>query len=163
MTTLNTQATDQIIRHRNPVSETEPWAREFAEVIEISSGVEQVVLSGVGPQIADPEAQPDTFSAYGNTAVQTLSVLRQIERILNARGYSMGDIVLMQALLVAAPSGDGSADFAGFSEVYNQFFGTGEQPNVPARTRAQVVRLVPPGWLVEITVTACRVPSRSAS
>jgi len=154
-------AAEQIVRHRNFAHMAEPWAREFAEVIEIPANVEQVVLSGVGPRVTNASAPPDTAASYGNTATQTRDVLEQIERILKDRGYRMGDIVSMQAMIVADPA-TGKPDFTGFSGVYNQFFGTDKQPNVPVRTRSEVVRLVPPGWLVEITVTASRVPSRSA-
>ncbi|WP_459572395.1 Rid family hydrolase, partial [Cupriavidus sp. 8B] len=128
-------AAEQIVRHRNPAHMTEPWAREFAEVIEIPAGAEQLVLSGVGPTVANASAPPDTAASYGDTATQTRNVLGQIERILKDRGYQMGDIVSMQALIVADPA-TGKPDFTGFSGVYNQYFGTGKQPNVPVRTRA---------------------------
>ncbi|MDQ0143220.1 RidA family protein [Cupriavidus necator] len=157
----NANAADQIVRYRNPAHMTEPWAREFAEVIEIPANAQQLVLSGVGPTVANASAPPDTAASYGDTATQTGNVLGQIERILKDRGYSMGDIVSMQALIVADPA-TGKPDFTGFSNVYNQYFGTDKQPNVPVRTRAEVLRLVPPGWLVEVTVTASRVPSRLA-
>ncbi len=157
----NANAAEQIVRHRNPAHMTEPWAREFAEVIEIPANAQQLVLSGVGPTVANASAPPDTAASYADTATQTRNVLGQIERILKDRGYRMSDIVSMQALIVADPA-TGKPDFTGFSSVYNQYFGTDEQPNVPVRTRAEVLRLVPPGWLVEITVTASRVPSRRA-
>lgn len=157
----NANAAEQIVRHRNPAHMTEPWAREFAEVIEIPANAQQLVLSGVGPPVANASAPPDTAASYGDTATQTRNVLGQIERILQDRGYRMGDIVSMQALIVADPA-TGKPDFTGFSSAYNQYFGTDKQPNVPVRTRAEVLRLVPPGWLVEVTVTASRVPSRRA-
>lgn len=146
-----------LVRHLHPASITEPWAREFAEAIEVPVNARQLVLSGVGPQVIDATAPAGSVQAYGDTAAQTLSVIRQIDATLARHGYELGDIVSMQALLVADPLSDGVADFEGFSGVYNQYFGTPAQPNVPARTRAQVIRLVPPGWLVEITVTATKV------
>lgn len=157
----NANAAEQIVRHRNPAHMTEPWAREFAEVIEIPANAQQLVLSGVRPTVANASAPPDTAASYGDTATQTRNVLGQIERILKDRGYSMGDIVSMQALIVADPA-TGKPDFTGFSSVYNQHFGTDKQPNVPVRKRAEVLRLVPPGWLVEVTVTASRAPLRQA-
>lgn len=146
----------RIVRHLNPASRTQPWAREFAESIEIPATAMTIVLSGVGPEVADAGAPEGTVASYGSTATQTRSVLRQIERTLAGRGYGMADIVSMQALLVGDPDNGGEADFKAFSEVYDTFFGCAHQPNVPARTRAQVIRLVPPGWLVEVTVTASR-------
>jgi len=41
-------------------------------------------------------------------------------------------------------------------ESYRQFFGTTEQPNLPARSAMKVAGLANPGWLVEIEVTAVR-------
>ncbi|PZP90769.1 MAG: translation initiation inhibitor [Variovorax paradoxus] len=148
----------QITRHQNPASLTQSWAREFAESIEIPAAARTIVLSGVGPLVADKTATPDTVASYGDTSTQTRSVLAQIEQTLKARGFGLGDIVTMQALIVGDPKKNGEADFQGFSEVYNLHFGTTAQPNVPARTRAQVIRLVPPGWLVEVTVTAAKAP-----
>ena len=66
----------------------------------------------------------------------------------------MGDVVKMQVFLVAPK--DAPADFAGFMEGYTQFFGTAEQPNLPARSAMIVNQLVNPNWLVEIEVTAVR-------
>ena len=64
----------------------------------------------------------------------------------------MSDVVKMQVFLVGDPGKDGKMDFKGFMEGYTQFFGTKEQPNVPARSTVQVAGLVAPGMLVEIEV-----------
>lgn len=160
LTTMPSQANDQIIRHMNPAHMTQPWAREFAEAIEIPANSQQLLLSGVGPLVADKNAPADTVASYGNTETQTLSVIRQIKEILERRGYTLADIVSMQALIVGDPDKGGEADFQGFSAVYNRYFGTKEQANVPVRTRAQVNRLVPPGWLVEVTITAVKKPGK---
>lgn len=149
-------ADEDIIRHRNPAHLTESWAREFAESIELPASSKTIVLSGVGPTISNKEVSPNSVEAYGDTETQTRNVLEQIRSILAARGYTMSDIISMQALFVGDPNLDNQPDFEHFSKVYNEYFGTDEQPNVPARTRAQVLRLVPPGWLVEITVTAAK-------
>ncbi len=153
---MPTGDTDSIIRHLHPASVDEPWAREFAQSIEVPASARQLMLSGVGPQVIDAAAPPGSIQAYGDTAQQTHCVIEQIKATLHSHGYALSDIVTMQALLVAPPGGDGVADFTGFSQIYNQYFGTAAQPNVPARTRAQVIRLVPPGWLVEITATAVK-------
>jgi enamine deaminase RidA (YjgF/YER057c/UK114 family) len=39
---------------------------------------------------------------------------------------------------------------------YTQFFGTAEQPNLPARSAFQVAALAAPGALVEIEVVAAK-------
>ncbi|AJG24611.1 Rid family hydrolase [Cupriavidus basilensis] len=127
---------DQLQAHGKAVGRESHRQREFAEAIEIPASAEQLVLSGVGPTVSNASAPPDTAASYGDTATQTRNVLGQIEHILRARGYQMGDIVSMRALIVADPA-TGKPDFTGFSGVYNQYFGTGTQPNVPVRTRAR--------------------------
>jgi len=55
---------------------------------------------------------------------------------------------------------DGKMDFAGMNEGYRQFFGTAENPNVVARSTVQVAGLAGPYYLVEIEVTAAKMPAR---
>ena len=47
-------------------------------------------------------------------------------------------------------------DFDGFMAAYTQFFGTKEQPNLPARSTVQVAGLAQPGVMVEIEVQLVR-------
>jgi enamine deaminase RidA (YjgF/YER057c/UK114 family) len=80
--------------------------------------------------------------------------MNRIKSNLEGLGLGVGDIVKMQAFLVA-PEGE-TVDFKGFMAGYTQFFGTEEQPNLPVRSAMVVDALVNPGWLVEIEVTAVR-------
>ena len=57
----------------------------------------------------------------------------QMKETLTARGAGFGHIIKMQAFLVGDPEKGGQMDFAGFNDGYAQFFGTADQPNVPAR------------------------------
>ncbi|HEF5872411.1 TPA: hypothetical protein SAY52_003041 [Burkholderia cenocepacia] len=66
-------------------------------------------------------------------------------------------MITVQALFVAEPEKNGVPDYGSFSNVYAEYFGSAAQPHLPTRTRAQVVGLVEPGWLVEVTVTASKV------
>ena len=63
-----------------------------------------------------------------------------------------GDVVAMTVYLVGDPAKGNRMDFDGFMAAYSQFFGTAEQPNLPARSTVQVAGLVQPGMLVEIEV-----------
>ncbi|NHV25194.1 translation initiation inhibitor [Burkholderia sp. D-99] len=135
----------------------ESWAREFSEAIEVPAGAKTITLSGVGALPCNREAGPLTVEYFGDMQTQTRSVLDQIRQILEAKGYALGDIVTVQALFVADPANDDMPNFDAFSTVYRDHFGSAAQPNLPTRTRAQVVRLVEPGWLVEVTVTAAKV------
>jgi enamine deaminase RidA (YjgF/YER057c/UK114 family) len=147
---LSSQAHPQdIIRHSTPGS-TFPIAR----AVEVPSGTTMVYLSGAVPSVVDTSADRSTPAAYGDMETQTVSVLTSIEKTLSDLGLTMGDVVKMQAFLVA-PEGE-ALDFDGFMKGYTQFFGTTEQPNLPSRSVMTVAGLVSPGWLVEIEVTAAR-------
>ncbi|MBZ5794645.1 RidA family protein [Burkholderia contaminans] len=148
---------DAILRHPTPLSIKESWAREFSEAIEVPAGAKTITLSGVGALPFNREAGPRTIEYFGDIQTQTRSVLDQIRQILEAKGYALGDVVTVQALFVADPANDDMPNFDAFSTVYRDYFGSTAQPNLPTRTRAQVVRLVEPGWLVEVTVTAAKV------
>ncbi|GAB4383663.1 MAG: RidA family protein [Elainellaceae cyanobacterium] len=141
----------EIVRHPIPNS-TFP----IALAVELPTDATLVYVSGQVPPVVDPNADPNSIAAFGDTTTQTVSVLERIQGILTDLGLSMSDVVKMQAFLVGDPSLDGRMDFEGFMEGYTQFFGTEEQPNLPARSTMQVAGLVNPGWLVEIEVVAVR-------
>ena len=71
---------------------------------------------------------------------------------LDTLGLGFGDVVAMTVYLVGDPSKGGKMDFEGFMGAYTQFFGTKEQPNLPARSTVQVAGLAGPGMMVEIEV-----------
>ena len=61
-----------------------------------------------------------------------------------------------RVLLVGDPAKGGGMDFAGMMEGYTQFFGTKDQPKLPARSAVQVAGLAAPGMLVEIEIVFAR-------
>ena len=71
------------------------------------------------------------------------------------KGMGLGDIIKMNVFLVGDPQLDGKMDFAGFMRAYSQFFGTEEQPNLPARAAVQVAGLAR-GAFIEIEVILAR-------
>ena len=115
-----------------------------------------VFLSGSVPGVSNPDAPEGSREAYGDTEMQTVSVMKRIDENLKSLGLTMGDVIKMQAFLVGDPEMDGKMDFAGFMRGYTQFFGTDEQPNLPSRSALQVAGLANPNYLVEIEVTAVR-------
>ena len=139
----------EVIRHTNPGSNF-----PIARAVEVPAGMTTVYLSGAVPSVVDTAADRATTAAYGDMETQTVSVLNSIEKSLADLDLTMGDVVKMQAFLVA-PEGT-KLDFEGFMKGYTQFFGTTEQPNLPSRSVMTVAGLVSPGWLVEIEVTAVR-------
>lgn len=126
--------------------------------VQISSDAEILYVSGIVPQVVDPDADPNSREAYGDTKQQTETVLQEMKARMEAAGWSLGDIVMMRVYLVGDEATDGRLDFAGFMEGYSQFFGTPEQPNKPARAVMEVAGLIRPGWRVEIEAQAARIP-----
>ena len=143
-------AAQDVTRHKIPDSDF-----PIALAVEVPAGKTTVYVSGAVPPVIDEKAPKNTTAAYGDTKTQTIGVLKGIEATLKRLGLSMRDVVKMQAFLVGDPA-KGGMDFAGFMDGYKQFFGTAEQPNLPARSVMQVAGLVNSGWLVEIEVTAVR-------
>jgi 2-aminomuconate deaminase len=82
--------------------------------------------------------------------VQTRAVIESIGRILEAVGASLTDLVTVTTYLVDM------ADFAGYNEVYGQFF---EEASGPARTTIAVRELPHPHLLIEMQGIAV-VPER---
>ncbi|MHA6692867.1 RidA family protein [Devosia sp. A449] len=142
------QAQD-VIRHTTPGSNF-----PIARAVEVPAGMTTVYLSGAVPSVIDSAADRSTTAAFGDMEAQTVSVLQSIEKSLADLDLTMGDVIKMQAFLVA-PDGT-PVDFQGFMKGYSQFFGTEAQPNLPSRSVMTVAGLVSPGWLVEIEVTAVR-------
>lgn len=140
-------AQQDVVRHKYPGSDF-----PIAMAVEVPAGRKLVFVSGSGPSIADKNAKG--VAAYGDTATQTVSTLEAIQANLKLLKLEMKDVAKMQVFLVGDPAKDNRMDFAGFMQGYRKFFGTAEQPNLPARTTVQVAALPNPGWLVEIEVTA---------
>jgi enamine deaminase RidA (YjgF/YER057c/UK114 family) len=151
MTAPSRSIAQSVIRYPIPNS-TFP----IAQAVEVPANTTVVYVSGQVPPVVDPSAPEDSVAAFGDTKTQTVGVLERIQTILTDLDLTMGDVVKMQVFLVGDPNNGGQMDFAGFMEGYTQFFGTPEQPNLPARSAMQIAGLVNPGWLVEIEVTAVR-------
>ena len=139
------------------VERTYPSPTAFiASTVTVPDGTELIFLSGQLPDVADPAAPSGTVAAYGDTETQAASTFAKIQKLLEARGLTMGDVVSMTVYLTAPP-GSERMDFAGMMKSYGLYFGTAEQPNRPSRSTVQVAGLAAPGFLVEIEVTAARI------
>ena len=134
------------------------------QAVEIPPGATTLHLSGqvaapIDPNLATPSAERTT-AYFGDTRTQTVSVLRRIEAILEARGYAMRDVVKLTVFLVGDPALGGRMDFAGMNDAFRQFFGSDANPETVARSTIQVAALAGPGYLVEIEAVAARVAPR---
>lgn len=148
---MSSVSAQEIQRHPIPGSDF-----PIAEAVTVPSNAEVVYLSGKVPEVVDEDAPDGSREAYGDTEMQTASVLRRIEHALERRGLDFGDVVRFKAFLVGDPKKGGEMDFSGFMEAYTRFFDTDDQPHVPARSVVEVAGLAREGWLVEIEVTAAR-------
>lgn len=141
LTCLGVQA-QSVVRH--PVPDF-----PIAQAVEVPSDYTTVYVSGTVPE-------PISEDKFGTTQQQTESVLASIKKTLSTMDLGMEDVVKMQVFLVGDPAQGGQMDFAGFMKGYEVYFGTKDQPELPARSVMQVAGLVHPGWLVEIEVIAVR-------
>ena len=138
-----------------PVSRVAAPQSPIASSVEVPAGRRLVYVSGTVPEAVDTAAPEGSVARFGDTEAQTRSILTKIDAELKKHKLTLADVVMMRVFLVAPP-GQQRMDFAGMMRGYRAFFGTGAQPNKPARSTMQVAGLVDPGWLVEIEVTAAR-------
>jgi len=137
-----------VIRHSLGPESNFPIAR----AVEVPAGKTIYFHSGMTPAPLDAKATPGTPEYWGDTKTQTLSVFNRIGASLKSLNLGFGDVVAMTVYLVGDPAKGGRMDFEGMMAAYTQFFGSKEQPNLPARSTVQVAGLVAPGMLVEIEV-----------
>ena len=135
-----------IVRHSNGTN------FPIARAVEVPPGKTLYFHSGMTPAPLDPKATPGTPEYWGDTRTQTLSVFARIKESLDTMKLDFGNVAAMTVYLVGDPAKGGRMDFDGMMAAYSQFFGTKEQPNLPARSTVQVAGLVGPGMLVEIEV-----------
>ncbi|MDZ7669638.1 MAG: RidA family protein [Gammaproteobacteria bacterium] len=128
----------------------------IAQAVEIPAGTTLVYHSGMVPRPANPEAERYTREFWGNTETQALSVFARLEESLAAKDLTFSDVVKMQVFLVGVPEKSGAMDFDGFMNAYRRYFGSEDQPNLPARSAFQVAGLAAPGMLVEVEVVLAR-------
>ena len=138
----------EIVRHPLAGGSKFPIAR----AVQVPAGKTIYFHSGITPAPLDPKAAEGSPEYWGDTRTQALSAFGRIEESLDSLGLSFKDVVAMTVYLVGDPAKGGRMDFAGFMSAYTQYFGTPEQPNLPARSTVQVAGLVAPGMLVEIEV-----------
>ncbi|EKT60321.1 RidA family protein [Providencia sneebia] len=139
---------DGVINHKLP-------GMPISESVEISATNDIIFLSGKVPTKISKDAPEGVLASYGNTEVQTVNVMKQIEKNLADLGLTLNDVVKMQVFLVGGEETNGTMDFAGFMAGYTQFYND-KSEKLPARSAFQVAKLANPAWRVEIEVTAVR-------
>jgi enamine deaminase RidA (YjgF/YER057c/UK114 family) len=142
----------EVERYPLPNNSTFP----ISQAVEVKAGTTLVFHSGTVPGVANSKAERSSRQFWGDTKTQAISVFNRIEDSVKEKGLGMGDVIQMTVFLVGVPENGGRMDFSGFMEAYTQYFGTKEQPNLPARSAVQVADLAAPGMLVEIEVVLAR-------
>jgi enamine deaminase RidA (YjgF/YER057c/UK114 family) len=137
-----------VVRHSLGPNNNFPIAR----AVEVPAGKTIIFHSGMTPSPLDPKATQGSPEYWGDTKTQALSAFGRIKDSLDNLGLGFKDVVAMTVYLVGDPAKGGRMDFEGFMAAYTQFFGTKDQPNLPARSTVQVAGLVAPGMMVEIEV-----------
>jgi enamine deaminase RidA (YjgF/YER057c/UK114 family) len=124
--------------------------------VEVPAGKTLVYLSGAVPPTPAPDKDGKIAPLPSDTQAQAVLTLQRIEQSLKSLRLTLGDVVFLRAYLVGDPALGHKLDFGGFNAAYKQFFGTAEQPALPARSVVQVAGLARPDFLVEIEVIAAR-------
>ncbi|MFZ0773289.1 MAG: RidA family protein [Candidatus Sulfotelmatobacter sp.] len=105
-------------------------------------------VSGTSARRADDTIAGAEVDPLGTTRLdiraQTRAVIENIRDILQSAGAQLQDVVEISTYLV------NMNDFAGYNEVYGEFFGYGG----PARTTVAVLQLPHPHLLIEIKAMA---------
>jgi enamine deaminase RidA (YjgF/YER057c/UK114 family) len=135
----------------------------IAQAVEVPAGTTLIFHSGTTPSPKDPKAAAGTADYWGDTKTQAMSVFSNIKTSLDEKGLGFGDVIKMTVFLVGDPGKQGHMDFQGFMDAYTQFFGTPQQPNLPARSAFQVAALAQPGMLVEVEVILARPPAKKGA
>jgi enamine deaminase RidA (YjgF/YER057c/UK114 family) len=148
MSVVASASAADVIRHPLPGGSNFPIAR----AVEVPAGKTIIFHSGTTPAPLDPKAEAGTPAYWGDTKTQAVSAFTRIKESLDGMKLGFGNVVAMTVYLVGDPAKAGRMDFDGFMAAYSQYFGTKEQPNLPARSTVQVAGLVAPGMLVEIEV-----------
>ncbi len=114
----------------------------------LKRGGDFLFVSGTSSRRADNTIAGAEVDSLGTTRldirVQTRAVIENIRDILQSAGAQMQDLVEISVFLVSMN------DFAGYNEVYGEFFGY----DGPARTTIAVHQLPHPHLLIEIKALA---------
>jgi enamine deaminase RidA (YjgF/YER057c/UK114 family) len=143
---------DDVTRHPLPNNSTFP----IAQAVEVAPGTTLIWHSGTVPGPANPDAERGSREFWGDTEAQAMSVFLRMEQSFEKLGVDFGDVVKMTVFLVGDPELGGRMDFDGFMRAYTKYFGTKEQPNLPARSAVQIAGLAGEGMLVEVEVVLAR-------
>ena len=120
-----------------------------AEMLLYSGSINFAMPGGCGFRDAGKPECP-----AGDMEAQGTAILEGFKRKLEARGWSMENVV--RANVYGVAGADGVLDFAGFNRAFAKFFSREEGGWYPARTFVEVAALFRPEQLVEVEILAMK-------
>ncbi len=94
------------------------------------------------------------YERYGDTYMQAVSCLRNIEAVLSQQGLTLKEVVYLRVYLTPDAAKGGKTDYPGWFKAYGEFFNNEQNPAKTARSTVGVHSLVSPDWLIEIEAFA---------
>ena len=120
-----------------------------AEMLLYSGSINFAMPEGCGFRDAGKAECP-----AGDMEAQGTAILEGFKNRLEARGWSMENVVRVKVYGVA---GDDGLDFAGFNAAFAKYFTREDGGWYPARTFVEVAALFRPELLVEVEILAMKV------
>ena len=120
-----------------------------AEMLLYSGSINFAMPEGCGRRDRGKEECP-----AGDMEAQGTAILEGFKSRLEARGWSMENVVRVNVYGVAGE--DGVLDFAGFNTAFAKFFSREDGGWYPARTFVEVAALFRPELLVEVEILAMK-------
>ena len=121
-----------------------------AEMLLYSGSINFAMPEGCGRgDVGKPECPAGDMEAQGT------AILEGFKSRLEARGWSMENVVRVNVYGVAGA--DGELDFAGFNRAFAKYFSRDAGGWYPARTFVEVAALFRPELLVEVEILAVKV------
>ena len=120
-----------------------------AEMLLYSGSINFAMPEGCGFRDAGKEECP-----AGDMEAQGTAILQGFKDRLEARGWTMENVVRVNVYGVA---GEDGLDFAGFNAAFAKFFSREDGGWYPARTFVEVAALFRPELLVEVEILAMKV------
>jgi enamine deaminase RidA (YjgF/YER057c/UK114 family) len=125
----------------------------FASGVGVPAGRAYFWTSGTGAPVIKKEAMT-TYERYGDTYVQSVATLKNLEAVLAKQGLTLKDVVYLRVYVAPDAVKSGKPDFPAWFKAYGEVFNTKENPAKTARTTVGVAALVNPDWLIEIEAVA---------
>ena len=81
------------------------WRKSsISSAVLVPAGSETLYVSGITPPVLNEGAPAGTAPEFGDTKTQVAGILKRIDAILTAQGYTFGDVVMMRVFLVGDPA-----------------------------------------------------------